>query len=93
MPKLKNCRAEMFRSWERNWLKRKAVDIWYKGYSAGYRDAHHDSIEFFSERVIQEMHQDAVLSLTADTDTLERIVEIIEAVRDDGETLDGKTQD
>jgi hypothetical protein len=80
-------------SLERNWLKRKAADIWYKGYAAGYRDGHHDSIEFFSEQVIREMHQDAVLSITADLDTLERIVEIIEAVRDDGKTLDGNTQD
>jgi hypothetical protein len=94
MLKPKNCRAEMFfMSLERNWLKRKATDIYFKGYSAGYRDAHHDSIEFFSEQVIREMHQDAVLSITADLDTLERIVEIIEAVRDDGKTLDGKTQD
>jgi hypothetical protein len=94
MPKLKNCRAEMFfMSLERNWLKRKSADIWYKGYAAGYRDAHYDSMDSFSERVIQEIHQDAVLSMTADIDTLERIVEIIEAVRDDGKTLDGKTQD
>jgi hypothetical protein len=93
MPKPKNCRAKVFRSYERNWLKRKATQIWYRGYAAGYQDAHHDSIDSFSERVIQEMHQDAVLSLTADIDTLERIVEIIEAVRDHGQTLDGKTQD
>jgi hypothetical protein len=80
-------------SLERSWLKRKAADIWYRGYSAGYQDAHYDSIDSFSERVIQEIHQDAVLSLTADIDTLERIVEIIEAVRDSGETPDEKTQD
>ncbi len=68
------------------WLKRKANDIWFRGYAAGYQDSHKDTLEFFSERVIQEMHNDAVLSMTADIDTLERIVEIIEAVRDDGET-------
>jgi hypothetical protein len=82
-----------FMSLERNWLKRKATDIYFKGYSAGYQDAHYDSMDSFSERVIQEIHQDAVLSMTADIDTLERIVEIIEAVRDDGETPHGKTQD
>jgi hypothetical protein len=93
MLKPKNCRAEMFfMSLERNWLKRRAADIYCRGYAAGYQDAHHDSILFFSERVIQEMHQDAVLRITADVDTLERIVEIIEAVRDDGETPHGKTQ-
>jgi hypothetical protein len=83
----------MFRSYERKWLKRKATGIWYRGYSAGYRDAHYDSMDSFSERVIQELHQDAVLSMTADIDTLERIVEIIEAVRDYGETHRRKTQD
>jgi hypothetical protein len=39
------------------------------------------------------MHQDAVLSTTADLDTLERIVEIIEAVRDNGETHRDKSED
>lgn len=76
----------MFRSYERQALKRKASDIWHRGYAAGYQDSHFDSIEFFSEQVISEMHNDAVLSMTADLDTLERIVEIIEAVRDNGET-------
>jgi hypothetical protein len=76
----------MFRSWERKALKRRARDIYFKGWAAGYRQSHHDTMDFFSEQVIKEMHQDAVLSMTADLDTLERIVEIIEAVRDDRET-------
>ena len=83
----------MFRSYERQALKRKASDIWHRGYAAGYQDSHFDSIEFFSERVISEMHNDAVLSMTADLDTLERIVEIIEAVRDNGETHRHESQD
>jgi hypothetical protein len=83
----------LFRSYERKWLARRATDIWYQGYSAGYRDSHHDTLEFFTDQVIAEMHNDAVLSMTADLDTLERIVEIIEAVRDDGKTPPGKTQD
>lgn len=78
----------MFRSVERSWLRRKASDIYFKGWAAGYRESHHDTMEFFSEQVITEMHQDAVLSMTADLDTLERIVEIIEAVRDNGKTQD-----
>ena len=76
----------MFRSADRKWLKRKANDIWFRGYAAGYRESHHDTMEFFSNEVIREIHQDAVLSMTADIDTLERVVEIIEAVRDYGET-------
>ncbi len=83
----------MFRSYERKALKRRSVDIWYKGYSAGYRDSHHDTLEFFSEQVIFEIHEDAVLSMTADLDTLERIVEIIEAVRDNGETHRHESKD
>lgn len=76
----------MFRSLERKMLKRRAADFYFKGWAAGYRESHHDTLEYFSEQVISEIHQDAVLSMTADIDTLERIVEIIEAVRDDGQT-------
>ncbi len=76
----------MFSATKRKWLRRKANEIWCRGYSAGYTDSHHDTLEFFSEQVITEMHNDAVLSMTADLDTLERIVEIIEAVRDNGKT-------
>ena len=76
----------MFRSLERSWLRRRASAIYFKGWAAGYRQSHHDTMEFFSEQVITEMHNDAVLSMTADLDTLERIVEIIEAVRDSGKT-------
>ncbi len=83
----------MFRSYERKALKRRSVDIWYKGYAAGYRDSHYDTLEFFTEQVISEIHEDAVLSMTADLDTLERIVEIIEAVRDNGETHRDKSED
>jgi hypothetical protein len=69
-----------------NWAKRKAKDIWYRGFAQGYQEGHRVGIDYFSDRVILEMHQDAVLSMTADLDTLERFVEIIEAVRDNGET-------
>jgi hypothetical protein len=85
--------VEVFRSYERKALKRRSVDIWYKGYAAGYRDSHHDTLEFFTEQVIFEIHEDAVLSMTADLDTLERIVEIIEAVRDNGETHRHESKD
>jgi hypothetical protein len=83
----------MFRFTERKALKRRAVDIWYQGFAAGYKEGHDDTLEFFSERLIAEIHQDAVLSMTADIDTLERIVEIIEAVRDDGQTQHDQDQD
>jgi hypothetical protein len=83
----------MFRSTMRRWARRKLKDTWYRGYASGFSDGHTIGIEYFTDRVIQEMHQDAVLSMTADLDTLERIVEIIEAVRDNGETHRHETQD
>jgi CRISPR/Cas system-associated endonuclease Cas3-HD len=42
--------------------------------------------EYFSEQVIYSLHKDAVLSLSINIDTLERVVEVIEAVRDIGKT-------
>jgi hypothetical protein len=77
----------------RKWAKRKLKDIWYRGYASGYMAGHFDATEYMAERVILEMQSDAVLSMTADLDTLERFVEIIEAVRDNGETHRNKTQD
>ena len=76
----------MFRSTMRRWAKRKLKDIWYRGYAAGYQAGNYDGIEYFADRVILELREDGVLSMTADLDTLERIVEIIEAVRDNGQT-------
>ena len=76
----------IFSKYMRAWAKRKAKDIWYRGFAEGYRQGHEETLEFFANQVIAEIHQDAVLSITADIDTLERIVEIIEAVRDNGET-------
>ena len=76
----------MFRSTMRSWAKRKLKDIWYRGYAAGYQAGNYDGIEYFADRVILELREDGVLSMTADLDTLERFVEIIEAVRDNGET-------
>ena len=70
----------------RRWAKRKAKDIWYRGFAQGYQEGHRVGIDYLTDRVIQEMREDAVLSMTADLDTLERIVEIIEAVKDNGET-------
>ena len=83
----------MFRSSMQRWAKRKLKDIWYRGFAEGYRTGHEETLEFFANQVISEIHQDAVLSMTADLDTLERIVEIIEAVRDNGETQRDKSED
>jgi hypothetical protein len=39
---------------------------------------------YLTEQIIYSINQDAVLRMTADVDTLERVVEVIEAVRDIG---------
>ena len=76
----------MFRLAWREWLQRKAVDNWYRGFATGYQEGHNDGLEFFTERLIQELQNDAVLSMTADIDTIERVVEVIEAVEYIGKT-------
>jgi hypothetical protein len=40
--------------------------------------------QYLAEQIIYAINQDAVLRMTADVDTLERVVEVIEAVRDIG---------
>jgi hypothetical protein len=84
--KLRRFKMAIFSRAMRKWAKRKLKDIWYRGYAAGYQAGNYDGIEYLTNRVIQELQNDAVLSMTADLDTLERIVEILEAVRDSGET-------
>jgi hypothetical protein len=78
----------MFRLAWREWLQRRANDIWYRGFAAGYQEGHRDGIEHFVDRVISEIKSDAVLSMTADIDTLERFAEILEAVEYIGKTQD-----
>jgi len=63
---------------------RKRTLIFAKGYAKGYEQGAKDMAEYFSEQVIYSINQDAVLRMTADIDTLERVVEVIEAVRDIG---------
>ncbi len=42
--------------------------------------------DYLTEQIIHAINQDAVLRSTVDVDTIERVVEIIEAVRDIGKT-------
>ena len=76
----------MFRLAWREWLQRKAVDNWYRGFATGYQEGHRDGIENFVDRVISEIKNDAVLSTNTDIDTIERFVEILEAVEYIGKT-------
>jgi flagellar biosynthesis/type III secretory pathway protein FliH len=63
---------------------RKLTRAFDRGYAKGYQQGAKDMANYFSQQVIYSINQDAVLRMTADVDTLERVVEIIEAVRDIG---------
>ena len=53
-------------------------------FSKGYEQGSTEMKQYLAEQIIYAINQDAVLRMTADVDTLERIVEVIEAVRDIG---------
>ena len=55
-----------------------------KAFAKGYEQGAKDMAEYFSDQVIYSLHKDAILSMSIDIDTLERVVEVIEAVRDIG---------
>jgi flagellar biosynthesis/type III secretory pathway protein FliH len=55
-----------------------------KGFAKGYETGAKEMAEYLSEQIIYSINQDGVLRMTADVDTLERVVEVIEAVRDIG---------
>jgi flagellar biosynthesis/type III secretory pathway protein FliH len=55
-----------------------------RGYAKGFEQGSAEMKEYLTEQVIYALNQDAVLRMTVDVDTLERVVEVIEAVRDIG---------
>jgi hypothetical protein len=55
-----------------------------KAYAKGYVQGSIEMKRYLTEQIIYSINQDAVLRMTADVDTLERVVEVIEAVRDIG---------
>ena len=63
---------------------RKLTMAYGRGYAKGYEQGAKEMAEYFSKQVIYAINQDAVLRMTADVDTLERVVEVVEAVRDIG---------
>ncbi len=73
--------------WRPNREERKARKLtmaFGRGYAKGYKEGAEGMAEYLTHQVIYAINQDAVLRMTADVDTLERVVEIIEAVRDIG---------
>jgi hypothetical protein len=61
--------------------RRISFALWYaKGYAQGSVEMK----QYLTEQIIYAINHDAVLTTNADVDTLERVVEVIEAVRDLG---------
>ena len=63
---------------------RKLTMSYGRGFAKGYEQGAKEMAEYLTQQVIYAINQDAVLRMTADVDTLERVVEVIEAVRDIG---------
>jgi hypothetical protein len=55
-----------------------------RGYAKGFEQGSIEMKEYLTEQIIYSLNQDAVLRMTVDVDALERVVEVIEAVRDIG---------
>ena len=51
-----------------------------KGFAKGYETGAKEMAEYLSEQIIYSINQDAVLRMTADVDTLERVVEILSLI-------------
>ena len=63
---------------------RKLTMAYGRGYAKGFEQGSLEMKEYLTEQIIYSLNQDAVLRMTVDVDTLERVVEVIEAVRDIG---------
>ena len=63
---------------------RKQTIIFAKGYARGFEQGSAEMKEYLTEQIIYSLNQDAVLRTNIDVDMLERVVEVIEAVRDIG---------
>jgi len=63
---------------------RKLTMAFGRGFAKGYQQGSKDMANYLTEQIIHSINQDAVLRTAVDVDTIERVVEIIEAVRDIG---------
>jgi ubiquinone biosynthesis protein UbiJ len=55
-----------------------------RGFAKGYEQGAKEMADYLTEQTIYAINQDAVLRTAVDVDTIERVVEIIEAVREIG---------
>jgi hypothetical protein len=62
--------------WVKPFASRKTVFI--DGYALGFVEGHRESAHWTKQRIIDDLNHDAVITMTLDTDALERIVRIVE---------------
>jgi len=62
--------------WAKAFLSPKTAFL--NGYSLGFVEGHRESAEWTRQRIVDELNHDAVLTMTLDTDDLERVVRIVE---------------
>jgi hypothetical protein len=55
-----------------------------RGFAKGYVQGTKEMADYLTEQIIYSINHDAVLTTSVDVDTIERVVEIIEQVRDIG---------
>jgi len=65
--------------------KRKLTMAYGRGYAKGYHQGAEEMAEYVTDQIVYSINNDAVLRTTVDVDTIERVVEIVEAVWDIGE--------
>jgi ribosomal protein S7 len=63
---------------------RKLTMAFARGYAQGFTDGSLEMKEYLAEQIIYALNKDGILTMAISADNLERVVEIIEAVRDIG---------
>jgi flagellar biosynthesis/type III secretory pathway protein FliH len=63
---------------------RKLTMAFARGYAKGFEQGSAEMKEYLTEQVIYALNKDGILTMAISADNLERVVEIIEAVRDIG---------
>lgn len=48
------------------------------GYALGFVEGHRDASQWTKQRIIDDLNHDAVITMTFDTNALERVVRIVE---------------
>ena len=65
-------------------ILRSRTKAYARGYAQGFTDGSLEMKEYLAEQIIYALNKDGILTMAISADNLERVVEIIEAVRDIG---------